>query len=1081
MNSSIKGHKLLLVLFVATGLLLLFSPLKVSAQVVFGHEGSNVQPFFEETAFQALDFRNIGPYRGGRALAVSGVDDNPLVYYIGFTGGGVYKTVNGGNSWFNISDGYFKTGSVGSLAVSDSDPNIIYVGMGEDCIRGNMSTGDGLYKSTDGGKTWTWMGMGNTHVIADIAIHPDNPNIVWIAAMGKIFGKEGNEQRGVFKSTDGGKTWEKVLYKGPHAGAVDLEIDPNNSRILYAALWEAYRTPWTMSSGGDAEGGYQSGIYKSTDGGETWSYVSDNPGMPKGIIGKVGITISPVNSNRVWAIIEAEHGGLYRSDDGGETWRLVSDDARLSQRAWYYTHIAADPKDPNTVYVLNAPFLKSVDGGETFTRMSTPHGDHHDLWIDPDDPNRMIVADDGGGQVSNDGGESWSSYMKYSTAQFYHVITDDRFPYRVYGAQQDNSTVVIKNRTAGGSIGVRDWHGVGGGESGFIAPDPNNPKITFAGSYGGLLTKHNSETEEEENITVWPNNPMGHGAIDLKFRFQWTYPIYISAKKPDVLYATSQYVHRSTNQGNSWQRISDDLTRDEEDKQQKSGGPITYDDTSIEYYNTLFSFGISPINTDILWAGADDGLIHVSRDNGQTWENVTPPALAAAENRARINSIEPSPYEESGVYVAATRYKQGNFEPLLFKSDDFGETWTKITNGIPPKEFTRVLEPDPYREGLLFAGTETGIYISFNDGERWQQFQLNLPSVAITDMTVSRRDKDLVVATQGRSFYILDNLSVLHQLSDDVVQSKAHLFKPEPNYMFGRRGGFFGSSGTEGQNPFRGPVVYYYLNGVGEDANIELQFLKGDDIIRTYSNTYTADGDPVEPSEKYYEKEETENPTVLSDKEGLNRFVWNMRYPGVDVELEDEPQWWGGSMRGPEAVPGTYTVRLVINDESIMEKQFEIKKAPRETATQEDLQAQFELTQTILGKLGSVLTGVKSLREAREQIVEMMGKMPTNSPLKDNLEEIKKALDKIELNLTQIKSESGQDPLNYPIKIDNKLAALAGTVMRGKTRPTEQQYAVYEYLAEKADEQLRLLEQVLNGDLMQQIQEVGDQPMRLKN
>lgn len=1086
MLHSSKQYKLIISLILFCGLLY-FNQQPVQAQqtpsneVIFGHEETNVEPFYNKEVFQALDFRNIGPFRGGRALAISGVSNDPLVYYFGSTGGGVYKTVNGGNSWFNVSDGYFKTGSVGSLAISNSDPNVIYVGMGEDCIRGNMSTGDGLYKSTDAGKTWQWMGLGNTHIIGDIVIHPTNPDVVWVAALGETFGKDGNEARGVFKSTDGGKTWNKVLYKGPHVGAVELELDPNNPRIIYAALWETYRTPWSLSSGGDEEGGYQSGIYRSDDGGETWDYVSDNAGMPKGVLGKIGIAISPANSNRIWALIEADNGGLYRSDDAGETWRRVSNDARMSQRAWYYTHIAADPQNQNVVYVLNAPFLKSVDGGRTFSRMSTPHGDHHDLWIDPENPNRMAVADDGGGQVSLDGGKSWSSMMLYATPQFYHVITDNRFPYRVYGAQQDNSTVVIKNRTAGGGITIRDWHSVGGGESGFIAPDPNNPQITFAGSYGGLLTKHDSETEESENVAVWPNNPMGHGAIDLKFRFQWTFPIYISPLKPDVLYATSQYVHRSKDGGKSWERISEDLTRNEADKQEKSGGPITHDDTSIEYYNTIFSFGISPANTDVLWAGADDGLIHVSRDNGQSWDNVTPPALAAAENRARINSIEPSPFDAGKVYVAATRYKQGNFEPLLFKTDNYGDSWTKIINGIPPKDFTRAIAVDPLREGLLYVGTETGIYISFNDGGKWQRLQLNLPNVAITDLTVSRRDNDLVLASQGRAFYILDEISVFQQLSDDVAQSKAYLFDPEVAYQFGRSGGFFGGGDTEGQNPSRGPVVFYYLNGVDAEANVELQFLKGGDLIRTYSNKFTVEGDPVKSSGQYYDDGETENPSVLSDKQGLNSFVWNMRYPGVEIELEDEPVWWGGSTRGPEAVPGTYTVRLVINDETVQEQQFEIKSDPRETSTQEDLQAQFDLTQTVLSKLGSVFTGIKSLREAREKVVERIKNLPTNSPEREKLEQIKEALDQIELNLTQIKSESGQDPLNYPIKIDNKLAALAGTIMRGKTEPTKQQYAVYEDLAQKADKQLQLLDQVLNGELFKQIQEGGGDSNQLQN
>ncbi|HEX6983056.1 MAG TPA: glycosyl hydrolase [Balneolaceae bacterium] len=1079
MNHLFKPHKQAL-LFTCLWISILFLALPAqSIAQIFGHGQHTSDPFYEESAFQVLDYRSIGPYRGGRALAVDGVDDQPLTFYTGFTGGGVFKTIDGGKTWINISDGYFKTGSVGALAVADSDPNVIYVGMGEACIRGNMSAGDGIYKSTDAGETWTHIGLGKTRIIGEIVVHPDNPDIVWVAAMGHTFGMKGNKERGVYKTTDGGKTWEKVLYRDANTGAVHIEVDPNNPRILYATLWEAYRNPWKMSSGGNESGGYGSGLYKSTDSGETWTNISHRPGLPKGILGKIEVAISPANSNRIWAMIEAENGGLFRSDDGGKTWELVNNDRSLRQRAWYYTHITADPVNENTVYVLNVNLHKSTDGGKTFTQIETPHGDHHDLWIDPDNPNRMIVADDGGGQVSYNGGESWSSYFKYATAQFYHVITDDRFPYRVYGAQQDNSTVVIKNRSGDRSITIREWHSVGGGESGYIAPDPENPKITFAGSYGGLLTKHNSNTGELDVVNVWPNNPMGHGAVDLKYRFQWTYPIYISPHNPDVLYATSQHVHRSLNEGMSWERISPDLTRDEESKQQKSGGPITYDDTSIEYYNTVFSFAESPVKQGVLWAGADDGLVHVSRNNGESWTNVTPPDLRDPENRARINIIDPSPHDAGTVYIAATRYKQSNFEPLLYKSEDYGESWTKITNGIPSKEFTRVIRADPAREGLLYAGTEAGVYVSFNDGEKWQPLQLDLPSVPITDMTIQRRDKDLVIATQGRSFYILDDLAVLHQLSDEAVESEAYLFKPEDTYLIGRRGSHEPGT-TVGQNPHRGVIVYYHLNGVSEDSEVQLQFLKDEDIIRTFSNQFTAEGEPVEESEKYYEKENPDNSTVLTDKYGLNRFVWNMRYPGA-TDLEGVQILWGGSTRGPEAVPGTYTVRLLVDDEPVMEQEFAIKKDPRETATQQDLEAQFDLHQKIIAKLDTTHKAINHLREARSNLTEMLAEFPEDKQLQEKFAQVKKALDAIEMNLVQAKAESFQDVLNYPIKLNNKLAALASTVATGKGRPTKQQYAVYNDLAQKVDVQLRRLEKVLSGEYMDNLPEQVTEPVLIQN
>lgn len=1080
MNKLTKSYRSFIFIGILIGLLLSSLPLTVKAQVIFGHIDSNIEPFYNKSVFQTLDFRSIGPYRGGRSLAVEGIDDNPLVYYAGFTGGGVFKTVDGGETWFNISDDYFKTGAVGAFAVSNSDPNIIYVGMGEACIRGNMQAGDGIYKSTNGGKTWTYVGLGQSWIIGEIIIHPENPNTVWVAAMGQIFGKDGNKMRGVFKTTNGGKTWEKVLYKGPHVGAVHLEIDPSNPRVLYASFWEAYRTPWSMSSGGDAEGGYQSALYKTTDGGKTWTLISDNPGMPRGILGKMEVAISPAKPDRVWALIEAENAsGLYRSDNNGKTWTLINSSSKIWQRSWYYMHVIPDPKDPNTLYILSAPLLKSVDGGKTFFQVGVTHGDVHDLWIDPDNPNRMIVADDGGAHVSTNGGKTWDSMFQTATGEFYHVNADNRFPYRLYGAQQDQGTVVIKNRTADGSIGFRDWHPVGGGESGYVVPDPNDP-ITYAGSYGGYLSGYNTKTGELDVISVWPENPMGHGAKDLKYRFQWTFPIYISPNNPDILYATSQYVHRSYNQGMSWERISPDLTRDEKVHQQLSGGPITNDNTSVEYYNTIYSFAVSPVQQGVLWAGADDGLIHLSRDNGETWTNVTPDALRAPKERARIMAIEPSPYDPSKVYIAATRYKQGNFEPLLFKSDDFGETWTKITNGIPAKEFTRVIRADPFREGLLYAGTETGMYISFNDGKKWQPFQLNLPPVAVTDIVIQKRDKDLILSTGGRGFYILDELAVLHQLSDQIVSSKAYLFKPEPTYLFGRRASAEPGEAV-GQNPFRGVVVFYHLNGVDENAEIELQFLKEGNLIRTFSNKYTVEGKPVKDAGKFYEKKETNNSTVLSDKEGLNRFVWNMRYPGA-TELEEGQMFRVGSnaLIGPEAVPGTYTVRLRINDEPIIDQQFKIKKDPRETATQEDLQAQFELYKKIIAKLDALNEAVNYLRNIQDKITQKLAELPDNGQLQKRLRKIKEALEQIERSLANVRAKSRLGPLAYPIKLNKKLVSLAQSVGVGKGRPTKQQYAVYNYLAKKVNKQLRRLEQVLSGELMQQIQEVENKPIPIE-
>lgn len=1038
---------------------------------VFGH-GEDVQnPAVDSTLLQTLQYRNIGPFRGGRSVAVTGHKDQPNTYYVGFTGGGVYKTEDGGNRWINVSDGYFKTGSVGALVVAPSDPNVIYAGMGETCIRGNMSPGDGVYKSVNGGDTWEHVGLGDTHFIGEMVVHPTNPDIIWVAALGHAFGEEGNQERGVFKSTDGGETWEKVLYHNEKAGAVDIEIDPTNPRVLYASLWEAYRNPWSMVSGGPG-----SGLYKSTDGGETWTNISKRPGLPKGVLGKIGVAVSPVNSDRVWAIIENENGGVFRSDDKGQTWERVNSERKLRQRAWYYTHIVADTEDENVVYVLNVNFHKSTDGGQTFDDIDTPHGDHHDLWIDPDNAGHMIVADDGGGQITYNGGSDWSSYFKYATAQFYHVILDNAFPYWVYGAQQDNSTVTIKSRTAGYGIDDDDWHAVAGGESGYIAPDPDDPDVTYGGSYGGYLNKYNYETKQSDRIDVWPNNPMGSGAAGVKYRFQWTFPIYISPHNSDALYATSQYVHRSMNEGMSWERISPDLTRNDKSKQQESGGPITKDDTSIEYYNTVFSFAESPVEQGVLWAGADDGLVHVSSDNGESWQEVTPSGMP----EAMINIIDPSPHDAGTAYIAATRYKFGDFSPMLYKTKNYGRSWTRINDGIPEGDFTRVIREDPNREGLLFAGTETGMYVSFDDGENWQPLQLNLPAVPITDLAVHKRDKDLVVATQGRSFWILDDLSILHEMRDEVKNADYYLYQPEPTYLFG--GPSFRQPGaTVGQNPEPGVVVHYNLSD-STDQEIKLQFLEPDGtVIRTYSNKEDLEGNKVQPSDEFYEKPDGDTAgDVLTSKKGLNRFTWDMSYEGA-TDLNGRQILWGGSTDGPTAIPGTYTVRLLVDDEEVMEKEFEITKDPRIDTTREDFRAQFNLHQEIIAKLDTTHKSINKIREVRAELKEMMSEGQLNEQGKETANAVLDELSNIESTLMQTKAESYQDVLNYPIKLNNKLAALASTVATGDNRPTEQQYGVYEELAAQVDEQLVKLNAILEGDFARITGEVDTEAVPIEN
>lgn len=1037
----------------------------------FGHGEETEEPTHEHKYMQELEYRNIGPFRGGRSVAVTGHPDQPHTFYTGFTGGGVYKTEDSGENWSNVSDGYFKTGSVGALTAAPSNKNVIYAGMGETCIRGNMSAGDGMYRSTDGGDTWEHIGLGDSHFIGEITVHPEDEDVAWVAVMGHSFGTEGNEERGVFKTTDGGESWEQILFHNEFTGAVDIEVDPNNPNILYASMWEAYRNPWEMSSGGEG-----SGLYKSTDGGESWENISERPGMPKGILGKIGVAISPVNPDRVWAIIESDNGGVFRSDDSGKTWQLVNDDRELRQRAWYYKHITAGTDNENEVYVLNVGFYKSTDGGESFDQYSTPHGDHHDLWIDPNDGDRMIVADDGGGQVSHNGGQSWSSYHKYATAQFYQVITDDEFPYRIYGAQQDNSTVGIKSRTAGNGITERDWAPVAGGESGYIAPDPENPDVTYGGSYGGYFNKFNDYTDQSERIDVWPDNPMGAGAEDLKYRFQWTFPIYISPHDPDMLYTTSQFVHRSDDEGKSWETISDDLTRNDKSKQGESGGPITKDDTSVEYYNTIFTFAESKVEPGVLWTGADDGLIHVSRDDGDSWTDVTPEGMP----EALASIIDPSPHDPGTAYLAATRYKFGDFQPMLYKTDDYGESWTEINNGIPEKDFTRVIREDPNREGLLYAGTETGVYVSFNDGELWQPLQLNLPDVPITDLAIHERDNDLVVATQGRSFWVLDDLRVLHQLSDEVEESDYFLYEPETTYLFGSHSEPDPGE-TLGENPKDGVVVHYNINPEDTDQEVKLRFLESDgDEIRTFSNKEDLDGNPIEESEAFHEEEHNVPSDVLTTKNGQNTFVWNMRYPGA-ANLDGRQILWSGSTQGTRAVPGTYEVQLLVDDEVMMTRPFEITKDPRIETTQEDFEGQFELHQTIIAKLDTTHKTINRIREVRDELNEVKAEYSDDEDVQERVDELITTLSEVEGELMQTKAESFQDVLNYPIKLNNKLASLASNVATGDSSPTEQQYEVYEDLSAQIDEQFARIESILSGegpDILQELEE-GEVPINL--
>jgi photosystem II stability/assembly factor-like uncharacterized protein len=1022
-----------------------------------------------------LQYRSIGPYRGGRSTAVAGVAAQPFVFYYGATGGGVWKSTDAGMNWESVSDNsVFGTGSVGAIAVADSDPNVVYVGMGESPIRGNVSHGDGMYKSTDAGKTWKRIGLDDTRQIARIRIHPRNPDLVYVAALGHVWGP--NDERGVFRSKDGGKTWEKVLSRGNKAGAADLIMDPTNANILYAGFWEVYRKPWTLESGGP-----NGGIFKSTDGGDTWTELTRNPGLPRGTVGNIGIAVSPANADRVWAIVEADDGGVFRSDNGGRTWSKVNEERRLRQRAWYYTRIYADPKNADTVYVLNTGFYRSNDGGHTFAGISVPHGDNHDLWIAPDDPNRMIESNDGGANVSLNGGKSWTE-QDQPTAQFYRVALDNDFPYNVYGAQQDNSTVRIASRTTEGGIGTSDWYDVGGGESGWIAPSPKDSQIVYAGSYGGLTTRSDHRTGQLRDINPYPNNPMGAGADVLKYRFQWNFPLLFSPHDPNTLYCAANVLFKSTDEGSSWQVISPDLTRNDKSKQASSGGPITKDNTSIEYYDTIFTVMESPVQAGTIWVGSDDGLVNVTRDGGKNWFNVTPPSNIMPE-WIQINSIEASPNDPATAYVAATMYKYDDYRPYLYRTNDYGKTWKKIVNGIPEMAFTRVIREDPNKRGLLYAGTETGMYFSADNGEHWQSLQLNLPIVPITDLAIQKRDQELVVATQGRSFWILDDLPLLRQLIDAGglnSVSETRLFEPKDSYrMPGGGGGPVSPTSTLGRNPPNGVVVYYSLKSKPA-SEIELDFLDpSGKSIRKFTQKIAREGEASGAPPQPQGPPPDEGgfgfgaPARLTTDVGLNRFLWDTRY--ADAVRFPGMILWAGETRGPKVAPGRYQVKLTVDGKSSTQN-FEIKPDPRLTATPADYAKQMELSLKIRDKLTETNNAIIQIRDVRKQIEDLLKRVGAQSkPISDAGTALNKKLTVIEEALYQTKNQSSQDPLNFPIRLNNKLAALGGVVGGVESAPTAQSYAVYDELAAAIDAELAKLSQVMKADVPAFNQLVRDQ------
>ncbi len=979
-----------------------------------------------------VKYRSIGPYRGGRSGAVVGDSKNKNTFYFGATGGGVFKTIDGGSNWKNISDKYFG-GSIGVVTIAPSDNTVLYVGEGESTLRGNVSEGFGLWRSDDGGRSWRNIGLKDSRHISRIIVHPKNPDIVWVAAMGHLFGP--NEERGIFKTTDGGKSWRKILYVNNQSSCSDLIMEPGNPSILYAGTWRMLRTPHSMESGGEG-----SGLWKSTDGGETWKNISANKGLPKGLWGIVGVTIAPSNTDKIYAIIENKDGGLYSSTDGGESWTLQSSDNSIRQRAWYYSKVHVDPKNENHVYVLNVNFLKSTDGGKTFKNISTPHGDHHDLWIDNEDGRRMIVADDGGAQVSFDGGENWSTYMNQPTSQFYRVSTDNHFPYRILGAQQDNSTIRILSRSESGVITQQDWEETAGNESGYVVADPTNPDVVYGGNYSGYLSRLDHKTGENRAVSVWPDDPLGAGADVSKYRFQWNFPIFFSPHNPKKLYAGGNHLFVTENEGASWKALGGDLTTNDKNRQRSSGGPLTKDNTGVEVYCTVFTATESALEKDLLWTGSDDGLIHVSKDGGENWQNVTPPA---AGQWMMWNCVETDPFEKGKAYFVGTKYKSDDFAPYIFKTTDYGKTWVKIITGIAPYHFTRALRADKKVKGLLYAGTEYGMYISHDDGANWKPFQLNLPMVPITDLTI--KENDLIVATQGRSFWVLDDLTVVQQKSTGIINKNLHAFSVNEAYRF--EGFQNPNPKNTGMNPPNGAVINYWIKNITDSSKVSIEIL-----------------DKQKKQIKLFATDAKEKENKIDVSKGMNQFVWDMKY--APAEKIDGQILWHGVVPGPKAAPGNYFYKIKAEKDSI-EGGFVVKANPVHKTSQQDYEDQFNFLITIRDKFTEIQKAIKNIQDVRKQINDFTARAGKDLPkdIKQQADTINKQITVIEEALHQTKAKSGQDVLNYPIRLDDKISGLYDFAVSGNAAPAKQVKDAYAELSAQADMQLNKLKKIMSIDL----------------
>lgn len=1041
-----------------------------------------------EKSFSGLRWRLAGPFRGGRVVAVAGHPTEPMVFYFGAVAGGVWKTEDGGTYWENISDGFFNTSSIGALAVSPSDPNVIYAGTGETTIRTDVSYGDGVYRSTDGGKTWTHLGLEETRHIGEIRIHPQDPDLVYVAALGHAFGP--NPERGVYRSRDGGANWEQVLFHSPHAGAVDLAMDATNPRILFATVWQTHRHFWELSSGGP-----DSTIYRSTDGGDTWTDIGGNKGLPKGILGKMGIAVSPARPQRVWAVIEAEKGGVYRSDDGGDSWERLNRSRDLLNRSWYYCHIFADPQDPETVWVTNLSTWKSTDGGRNFSRISTPHGDDHDMWFDPADPQRVIQGNDGGACVSFNGGGTWSTIYNQPTAQIYRIDLDNRFPYRIYGTQQDNSSIAVPSATEYGAIPWGMCYAAGTGESGYIAVHPEDPDLVYVGAVGSSpgggapLQRYDRKTRQIRLVTVWPDVVSGRAPADLKYRFNWTYPILFSPHDHGLLYAAGNRVFCSRDEGSSWQLISPDLTRRDRSKMAASGGPVTKDVSGAETYPTVSTLAESQVAPGLLWAGTDDGLVHITRDGGESWSQITP---SEVPEWSLISRVAASPHDPATAYVAATRYKLDDYDPYLYVTRDYGQTWQDLGRSLPRGEITRVIREDPVQPGLLYAGTETGVFVSLDEGESWFRLRNNLPVTPIYDLAV--KEGDLVAATHGRSIWILDDVTPLRQAAAGEMEGPAVLFpprttirmwlqwgaaggdRPDKNYMLGLgREGTYRQAPTEeneprlqgldvGENPPRGVIVYYYLDGV-PSQDLRLTFLDREGKeIRSFSRKEEKDDVPAEGDGDDSAKKEC----YLTAHSGVNRFVWDLCYPKGEKFAADITT--KGSDTSVPAAPGTYRAVLELGDRR-WTQDFRLTKDPRSAATQEDLETQFRTLIRIRDKVSETHRGLDRIARLREQVkrwVERLreaGQDEAAREASNQADELGRKLDGIEALLVTFKAEGDFDWIRIPAGLNYRLISLMSVVSSADTAPTQQALDVFEHLSAQLDSALRELDSLAGREV----------------